>query len=189
MKLKEKRKKIEHNPHRPYYSSISLKKSSKEATPDQITKMYTDKSTILEDLLQKRYPNKPNELLGELQFAFISFLMGQSYDGFEQWKELLALLCDSESSLYKRHDLFYNFIAVLHFQLEQVPEDFFDDLVTGNNFLTKVLKNFFELTEDPQMDSKVLERASNLKKYVEKRFKIVLESMEEDEDAPVIVEL
>jgi hypothetical protein len=33
-------------------------------------------------------------LLGELQFAFLAFLMGESYEGFEQWK--VNTLCHEE---------------------------------------------------------------------------------------------
>ena len=29
------------------------------------------------------------EVLAELQFAFLAFLVGQSYDSFEQWKQLV----------------------------------------------------------------------------------------------------
>eukprot|EP00392_Amoebophrya_sp_AT5.2_P007742 g7757.t1 len=32
-------------------------------------------------------------LLGEIEFAFVTFLLAQNYDAFEQWKKLLSLLC------------------------------------------------------------------------------------------------
>jgi len=41
-----------------------------------LTKMNFDKSTILQDLLVKDFSNEPDKLLGELQFAFVSFLLG-----------------------------------------------------------------------------------------------------------------
>ncbi len=54
----------------------------------------------------------PNGVLGELQFAFICFLMGQSFDGFEQWKQLIAVLCSCEEAMQKYPDLFYNFLGI-----------------------------------------------------------------------------
>ena len=40
-----------------------------------------DKSLLLEQLLQKHYRRDSRLLLGELQFAFLAFLMGQSLEG------------------------------------------------------------------------------------------------------------
>lgn len=39
------------------------------------------------------------ELIGELQFAFVTFLVGQSADGFEHWKGLVDLICRSEDAI------------------------------------------------------------------------------------------
>lgn len=38
-------------------------------------------------------------LLGELQMAFICFLVGQSLAGLEQWKCIIELLCRSEEAI------------------------------------------------------------------------------------------
>lgn len=82
------------------------------------------------------------------------------YDAFEHWKELVKLVCFSEQALSTHSDLFTNFIskpvesvslgcqvtlnfyraAVLHFQLKEVPDDFFVDIVSRNNFLTTTLQ-------------------------------------------------
>ena len=42
-------------------------------------------------------------LLGELQFAFVTFLLGHVYDAFEQWKQLVALLTKCDDALATRH--------------------------------------------------------------------------------------
>ncbi|MCH97757.1 protein AAR2, partial [Trifolium medium] len=47
---------------------------------------------LLETLLAKDYGGSEELLLGELQFAFIAFLMGQSLEAFLQWKSLVSLL-------------------------------------------------------------------------------------------------
>lgn len=80
------------------------------------------------------------ELSGELQFAFVCFILGNVYEGFEHWKSLLTLLCRSEETMRKRKELYLGLIAVLYHQLGEVPPDFFVDIVSQNNFLTSTLQ-------------------------------------------------
>ncbi|KAB1222676.1 hypothetical protein CJ030_MR2G007433 [Morella rubra] len=47
---------------------------------------------LLETLLIKEYGGSEDILLGELQFSFVAFLMGQSLEAFLQWKSLVSLL-------------------------------------------------------------------------------------------------
>lgn len=91
------------------------------------------------------YINKTTYILslplsGELQFAFVCFLIGNVYEGFEHWKCLLALLCRSEEAMRKRKELYQGLIAVLYHQLGEIPPDFFVDIVSQNNFLTSTLQ-------------------------------------------------
>eukprot|EP00096_Caligus_rogercresseyi_P014423 TRINITY_DN6939_c0_g1_i2.p1 TRINITY_DN6939_c0_g1~~TRINITY_DN6939_c0_g1_i2.p1 ORF type:complete len:105 (-),score=11.21 TRINITY_DN6939_c0_g1_i2:283-597(-) len=69
--------------------------------------------------------NHVNEVLAEVQFAFICFLVGQHYDSFEQWKNLLIMLCSCDDALTKYPDLFSCLITDIYFQIKEVPEDFF----------------------------------------------------------------
>ncbi|KAL0159001.1 hypothetical protein M9458_047077, partial [Cirrhinus mrigala] len=78
--------------------------------------------------------------VGELQFAFVCFLVGNVYEAFEHWKSLLALLCRSEEAMKERKDLYLGLIAVLYHQLGEIPPDFFVDIVSQNNFLTSTLQ-------------------------------------------------
>ncbi len=48
-------------------------------------------------------------LLGELQYAFILFFLGENYDGFEQWKALVHLLCACDAALLSRASFFERF--------------------------------------------------------------------------------
>lgn len=76
----------------------------------------------------------------ELQFAFICFLIGNVYDAFEHWKRLLNILCRSEDAVGKYKDLYINLISVLYHQLNEIPADFFVDIVSEDNFLTSTLQ-------------------------------------------------
>lgn len=79
-------------------------------------------------------------VLGELQFAFVCFLLGNVYEGFEHWKQLLLVLCRSEEAMRERSDLYLGLISVLYHQLGEIPPDFFVDIVSQNNFLTSTLQ-------------------------------------------------
>lgn len=50
-------------------------------TGAQLSALNLDKSMLLEQVLQKQYHRDSRQLLGELQFAFLAFLMGQSLEG------------------------------------------------------------------------------------------------------------
>lgn len=67
-------------------------------TSQEITRINFDKSFILYNLLSQDFPN-PEDLLGELQFAFIAFVFGDSLESFEQWKRILILICNCEDAL------------------------------------------------------------------------------------------
>ena len=50
-------------------------------TGAHLSALNLDKSMLLEQLLQQHYRGDSRRLLGELQFAFLAFLMGQSLEG------------------------------------------------------------------------------------------------------------
>lgn len=71
------------------------------------------------------------------------FLLGNVYEGFEHWKQILALLCRAEEAMKKRRELYVGLITVLYHQLGEIPPDFFVDIVSQNNFLTTTLQVLF----------------------------------------------
>lgn len=100
-------------------------------------------------------------------------------------------------------------LGALQFQVSEIPQDFFVDILSGNNFLYSTLKvfkqffdvestlliylhqGFFELLSDSSLDSQLLQRAQNFRSFVEKRFGLtfsnsITDNMD-DEDAPTVV--
>ncbi|KAL3035109.1 hypothetical protein AAZX31_02G232100 [Glycine max] len=75
-----------------YYTSIPRVVKCKGISGQELTSLNLDKTQLLETLLAKDYGDSEDLLLGELQFAFIAFLMGQSLEAFLQWKSLVSLL-------------------------------------------------------------------------------------------------
>ena len=50
-------------------------------SPQQLTALNLDKTGLLVDVLQQSFSSAVDDLLGELQFSFLAFLMGHSLEG------------------------------------------------------------------------------------------------------------
>jgi len=178
----------------PFYSVIpQSRKPSKTATAEEITKYNMDKSEIFLSLLEG-YPKDPFGLIGELQFAFICLLMGESYDAFEHWKELVKVITQSDQAIRKHPSFFVEFTSIFLEQLKEFPEDFFQTELSENNFLLHCLSQYFELLNDPTLPEQLQREGKKLHLFVQqkfgKNFFNSLESLNEStEDAPTIVEM
>ncbi|XP_051517490.1 protein AAR2 homolog [Myxocyprinus asiaticus] len=170
------------------FSNIPKQAYPPGATPAQITQYSMDLSYSLNCVLESHYKEQPLNVLGELQFAFVCFLIGNVYEAFEHWKTLLALLCRSEDAMRERKDLYLGLIAVLYHQLGEIPPDFFVDIVSQNNFLTSTLQDFFQFASSPGVDSTLRKRADKFKAHLTKKFRWDFDADLED-CAPVVVEL
>lgn len=168
------------------FSEILKNKYPVGASPGEITQHLMDCSYSLQCLLDSNYSGKYSLVLGEIQFAFVCFLVGQVYDGFEQWKSLVRLLCSCESAISQYPDLYLQFITLLHYHVREIPEDFFVDIVSSDNFLVAVLRSLFENLKDSEADENLKRRGLKFKEHLEKKFQWDLNA-DTDEDAPVVV--
>nr|XP_033770989.1 protein AAR2 homolog isoform X2 [Geotrypetes seraphini] len=158
------------------------------ATPEEITRHSMDLSYALEMMISEHYSSQPQDILAELQFAFVCFLIGNVYEAFEHWKQLLTLLCRSEEAVVKRGSLYTSLISVLYHQLGEIPADFFVDIVSQDNFLTSTLQVFFSYTCSPIVDRTLRKKVEKFKMHLTKKFKWDFEAEPEDW-APVVVEI
>lgn len=156
------------------------------ATPAEITKYNMDLSYTLNCVLDSYYRDQPFNILGELQFSFVCFLIGNVYEAFEHWKRLLSLLCRAEEAMKEKKDLYLGLISVLYHQLGEIPPDFFVDIVSQSNFLTSTLQDFFQFVTSPGVDRTLRKRAENFKTHLNKKFRWDFDADLED-CAPVVV--
>lgn len=130
--------------------------------------------------------------MGEIQFSYIIFLVGYSFEAFEHWKQLIDVFCSSIVAIEKHNILFKRFISVLQSQLLEMTEDTFGDILHEDNFLYNKLRNFlsnvFMLYDDNKM---LINMAERLKNKLSQKYGWVFEDLdvEDEEDAPVIVSL
>ncbi|KAM8946156.1 protein AAR2 homolog [Pelodytes ibericus] len=170
------------------FSQLPTKMYPENATPAEVTKHSIDLSYALGCLLETYYPGQPLELLAELQFSFVCFLLGNVYEGFEQWKGLLNLLCRSETFAFQHPGLYNEVISILYHQLAQVPTDFFIDIVSQDNFLTSTLQVLFSFLCSPLADKALRKKAMRFRAHLTKKFQWDFE--EEPLDcAPLVVQL
>ncbi|KAI7905954.1 A1 cistron-splicing factor [Cokeromyces recurvatus] len=176
------------------FTDFDLRRSfPKGATGEEVTRWSLDKSWLARELLKKVYHHDYQVMLGELQLAFVCLLMAQNFSGFNQWKNLVHLLCSCTELIEEKPDMFIDFMDVLQFQLNECPEDFYRDILSENNFTSVMLKTFQR--NIPTSNESLLKRYKKLKKFIQVKFDWEIpgdegsEEEEEEEDAPVIVDL
>ena len=169
------------------FTQVPSRKYPDKATPNEITKYNMDHSYVLQTLLDTVYKDLPTDILGEIQFAFVCFLMGQVFDGFNQWKSLVTLMCSCEEAIGTHEELYSNFISMMHYHIKEIPEDFFVDIVSQDNFLIVVLHTFFENLLNSRASDMLKKRGIKFRDHLQKRFMWDF-TTEPDEFAPVVVE-
>ena len=125
-----------------------------------------DKSKLLENVLI--YFKTPEDFLGEFQYSFILFLIGEVYEALKQWKDIFILISSSEELIKKYDKFFSNFIEVIYNQLRLFPDDLMNDIILQNNFLKRYLTNF--LLFDIKDKKGFSKRQKLLKSFVEEKF-------------------
>ncbi|CAG9765283.1 unnamed protein product [Ceutorhynchus assimilis] len=159
------------------------------STPAEITRHSLDASYLFEQVLASY--EQPNDVLGELEFSFICFLVGHSLEAFDQWKKIFILFCSCEGALLKHRRLYDEFLSVVEVHLKETPEDFLADIVSNRNFVYVKLKVLFRSIRSSRLDGELKCKAERLKKTLTELFQWDFDHLEsEDEDElPVVVEL
>ncbi|XP_057971583.1 uncharacterized protein LOC131160196 isoform X2 [Malania oleifera] len=166
-----------------YYSQIPRVVKRKGIPGQELTSLNLDKTVLLENILMQNYGGVEELLLGELQFAFIAFLMGQSLEAYLQWKSLVSLLFGcTEAPLHTRSHLFTKFIRVIYYQLKYgLQNDRTDTSVAGRGtsildeswlsadcFLHHLCKDFFSMVlEASGVDGDLLSWTRKLRELLE----------------------
>jgi len=158
------------------------------ASPAQLTLAGMDSSGRLLRLMDTMA--SPEDVLRELQLSFVAFLVGQVWAGWERWGALLRLLCHAERLLLQRPQLYAKLLPTLHFQILEVPEDLFVDIVEQENLVAASLGRLFANIADnsAELPRALVARAVKFRQALSKRFGWLFEE-EAEEDAPVVVEL
>ena len=170
-----------------YYTQIPKRYSKPNLTPSELTLFNHDKSKILEDLLKSEFKSTES-LLGELQFSFISLLLSENSESFNQWKELLILTCNSEQAASTNPNFFIKLVPVLYSEVKNLPKDLIFDPFLSSSFITSSLKSLVLILQDPALPRQLQLRAGKLSDLLRSEFGIFDFEMLNEDEAPVIVE-
>jgi A1 cistron-splicing factor AAR2 len=130
--------------------------------------------------------------VGELQFAFASFLVGQSLEAFEHWKRLVVLLCSCDDAISKRREVYDAFLSALEAQLLEIPEDFLVDIVASSNFVYHSLRSLFRTLQFSEtVDGRLKSKAKRFQEQLAVKFQWDFTGLdrEDGDDAPVVVNM
>ncbi|CAH9105533.1 unnamed protein product [Cuscuta europaea] len=194
-----------------YFTSIPRLIKHKGLSGHELTSMNLDKTHVLETILAKEYGGNEDSLLGELQFSFVAFLMGQSLEAYLQWKLITSLLLGCvEAPLHTSSRLFTKFVRVIYHQLKfglqkdsknaDVSEEgamalLEESWLSDDSFLHILCKEFFSLLlEAPVIDGDLLSWTRKLKDLLmnsigwdfEQNSAATELNFEDDEYAPVV---
>jgi A1 cistron-splicing factor AAR2 len=187
-----------------YYTTLPKGRFIHKIDPLELTKDNIDKSKALSELISKEYSGDYKYLLGEFQYSFITFFLGEVYESFEQWKAIILLLLSCKSIIKDEEKLYCDFIETLYHQFRQFPKDFFHDEITSNNFFVKLLTNFIITCKsfDEEIPNSVVKRAKLLELFLKEYFDFTVKDenskileiylnrrndYENDDELPVIV--
>ena len=184
------------------YTELSSRKYPEGSSPSEITRHGMDGTfhlSVFVSSLQRLYgdavsssmshQNTVSEVLAEIQFSFLCFLVGMNQDSFEHWKKLVTMMCSCDEGMVQYSDLFMKFVNVLYFQMQEVPTDFFVDIVSSNNFLCNCLNTLFANGKNnPDVSAQLKQKLVRFENNVTKKFGWDF-SQDLDDDAPVVVDL
>lgn len=96
----------------------------------------------------ERLDGRWSELLGEMQAAYLLFLLGQSLEGLEQWKAIVHAHCAEAHAVAATEQWGTAFLGALSSQLAELPDDFFMDPLAAGNFLDTALRTLAAAVRD-----------------------------------------
>ncbi|XP_026322049.1 protein AAR2 homolog isoform X2 [Hyposmocoma kahamanoa] len=171
------------------FTEIPKDKYPPGSTPEEITKHYLDQSYCLELMIAQH--EEPLHIIGELQFAFLCFLIGHSLEAFEHWKNLVILICSCDDAIHKYRTVFFHFIRTLEIQIEEMPEDFLADIVMNKNLVYKKLREFFRTAYVSKVDGRLLTMIDRFKENLTDKLQWDFTGLDADEEdeRPVVVNL
>lgn len=120
-----------------------IEKANASQSASAVTAMMIDKSILVQHIVQADFNGDWSLLMGEMQLAFLLFMLLYSYPALQHWKLLINTICSSESFLTNQTDFTSAFMKVLFSQLKFSPDDFFETELSRSNFLRPVLTSLF----------------------------------------------
>lgn len=154
----------------------------KTASPQEVSQHHLDSISAVDELLARF--ESPEELLGEIQFAFVSYFAGGSLDGLAHWRKVLLLLAHSETATQKHAAFYRQYLKVLTPQIPELPEELMTP--SAHNTVYQDTRTLLANCSASGLTDEVDQLQKRLKRTLMWVFDGLLE--EDPEDLPVVVE-
>ena len=178
-----------------FWSRIPKLSVPPHASPSDISKLHLDRTTHLVQFLKHYSAGREIEMaLGELQCAFILFLLGQNHDAFLHWRTLLELFLGcTEEGIGEFPFLFSQFLSAIPFQLNQLPVDLLTDPILSSDksnpiFLLPLLSAFLGACQDASLRDELglVENAGKVVQCLDARFGMNWRTCSSDDPVQVV---
>eukprot|EP00740_Mantoniella_antarctica_P003500 CAMPEP_0181359766 /NCGR_PEP_ID=MMETSP1106-20121128/6275_1 /TAXON_ID=81844 /ORGANISM="Mantoniella antarctica, Strain SL-175" /LENGTH=465 /DNA_ID=CAMNT_0023472929 /DNA_START=123 /DNA_END=1517 /DNA_ORIENTATION=+ len=169
----------------PVFSSIA-QRAPRGMSPADVTRLHHDTGARLAYALGL-FRGDWRALLGEVQVAFVLFLLIGSMAALEHWKSVVNMLCANAGEMHAHLELYKAFLATLTHQLECASSDFFTDEISADNFLrpalVKLVQEARPMAEQKTADTggsggllveEVTRRLKGIQRFVHRRFGVSL---------------
>jgi AAR2 protein len=156
---------------------------NRNSSPAEKTLNNIDTINLIDKIFNEITPKQ--QLLEELQFSFIIYLCALSVDSLAHWRQILSLLCNSETAVEK-HKLFYKqLVTVIKHQIPEIPIEFIEQCTSNTIYLD--LKNLLKNL----MVNNCLDIAISLQKHLDETIAWTFDDLleEDPEDQPQIVDM
>jgi len=172
------------------YTNIPLLIKRSGCSAAELSALNLDKTDELVESIKYKYLGNWKDMLGEIQFAFVAFMFGQSLMGLEQWKRLIHFILGCFSIPEELAPMFQEALRVLRHQIEFVIlQDPTAADILADSFLKRDLVEFIvEMIESP-VDSGIKRECSRMKNILVQKLGWEIGIEEGGEFAPVVVRL
>lgn len=137
-----------------------------------LTSLHMDKSEVLERLVDGCHEGSWEDVLGELQLAFIVFILLFSYPALQFWKRIVSVICNSRRILVSSAHSSFScaFLRILYEQLNFCPADFFENELSKDSFLKPAVSALFANMDQENLDTALQEHHRRLLTFMKKKF-------------------
>lgn len=152
-----------------------------ERYPEIIIPKRNNKDCIIsvEKLMEKF--ESYQDLLGEIQFSFALYVIGNSNKALIHWRRILAILSNSESAITKYNSFYKQFLRILQCQLPILPSKLMES--TEDNMVYQDVRQLVKNCSLDNMDDEVEEAMKNFEEELSWDLESDLDSIPELEDA------
>lgn len=177
------------------YTSFPYLIKEKDCLAETLSALNLDKTETLRKLLQKEYQEDWRQLLGELEFAFVAFRFGNSVQSLEQWKSVVHFVLGCFEMGISHSKFLQTFLKVIRYQIQELIQrneerDETNELLS-QSFLKMDILEFLTVghTMSNEWSSALKKEHQKLEKWIQETFDWHLDEVDDDECAPVIVDL